>query len=1023
MKGDSDIMRKLYGKKLSMVLATTLTVANMGALMPMTAFAATNDISAYTWSGTAKTAETIYKGQEITLKLDWGADLTNGDYVSIYADKAVKVGDATDATNAGTELKKVTGQEDGEQKDTGLLTITPTETGSIKFTAKLKTSETEEEKAVGEVLTAAVKEASITGLTASSDVSSVYAGGVRTVKVTATETFDNALAAKDITWAVYKKGGSDPVDTTKMEFAANAFVQPGSDKTEYKEEVNLTVKDGADVADYEIKATVADTELVKTIPLSVLALPTVKVTDGKYTGASSGTIAKGETIQLSAFVDQQKVNASDVTWAVGDTYKDKVSVDKNGLVTANDTVTEATVTATYKVDKDINVTATFTLDVTTADLVVKAPADLEIYDPNNFLPGDTVQLTTMYGTTDITKKATYSSDDTSVATVNSAGLVTAVAAGEATITVKYGSYKKTIDVTVSTPAADDYAVKSESGENTVIVGKGLQLKLTFGGNDTSEKVSWSSGTPGKATVDSKGLVTGVDAGDSTITASFVANGETLTREFTVTVKAAEWNLTDDNDKDYIINNDYETTATMIEGQKLTFYPTFGGDPVVGTWSVASTANVKVSNGVITAKMKTSSAQAVTFKADLNGDKDTDDANEKLTIKVTVEEAQFALTSKESTHEVEVGNGLQLIAKYGVEDVTNDSYITYKSSKESVAKVDANGLVTGVAEGGATITATYKMNGVDVTDTYDVDVIAVKDETTEANAAAKAANDAAKKATDAANEAASAADAATKAAEAAKTAPNKDTVAAARTAIDKATKAAEAAKAAAKEAKELAAKADEAAENASGQAADDAAKAAEAANAAAKAAEGAATKAETAASAAKTTTDEAEKASKQDGSEAGKPAAEGSELKDAATGDGTGYVVTNATAGKAEVEYKGSDADRKSGKITIPEKVRDASGNEYAVTAIADNAFKGADTKEIVVPKTVVKIGKKAFYNSKAKKITIKTNKKGKIKIGAGAFKKLPKKSKIIVKGAKGDAKTNLIKKIEKQTNTKRTTVK
>ena len=157
---------------------------------------------------------------------------------------------------------------------------------------------------------------------------------------------------------------------------------------------------------------------------------------------------------------------------------------------------------------------------------------------------------------------------------------------------------------------------------------------------------------------------------------------------------------------------------------------------------------------------------------------------------------------------------------------------------------------------------------------------------------------------------------------------------------------------------------------------------------------------------------AAEADKNDGSEPGKPAAVGSKLKDA-NGEYTGYAVTNADASKPEVEYIGTDADRKAKKISIAEKVKDRSGNEYTVTAIGDYALEKSDVKEITIPKTVKKIGKKAFYKSKAKKITIKTTKKGKIKIGDKAFKVKPDKAKIRVKGAKGKYKDKIVKHVKK----------
>jgi len=52
---------------------------------------------------------------------------------------------------------------------------------------------------------------------------------------------------------------------------------------------------------------------------------------------------------------------------------------------------------------------------------------------------------------DVTADASYESSAPGVATVSAAGLITAVAAGSATVTVTYGGQSGTCDVTVTDP--------------------------------------------------------------------------------------------------------------------------------------------------------------------------------------------------------------------------------------------------------------------------------------------------------------------------------------------------------------------------------------------------------------------------------------------------------------------------------------------------------------------------------------------------------------------------------------------
>lgn len=76
-------------------------------------------------------------------------------------------------------------------------------------------------------------------------------------------------------------------------------------------------------------------------------------------------------------------------------------------------------------------------------------------------------------------------------------------------------------------------------QSTASVPAGSTVKLTIGELVPSDAtVTWTSGTPGKATVSSDGTVTGVSAGSSVITASITVGGTAYTDTCTVTVTSA-----------------------------------------------------------------------------------------------------------------------------------------------------------------------------------------------------------------------------------------------------------------------------------------------------------------------------------------------------------------------------------------------------------------------------------------------------------------------------------------------------
>ena len=120
---------------------------------------------------------------------------------------------------------------------------------------------------------------------------------------------------------------------------------------------------------------------------------------------------------------------------------------------------------------------------------------------------------------------TWSSGDTSVATVDASGLVTGVTEGMATITASAEPASGSAEVTVTQLVA---SVKVSPAAGTI--GLGSTLQLTAEGFDENgvavegAEFVWESSDTSVATVDASGLVTGVAAGPATITAT-AGNGQ------------------------------------------------------------------------------------------------------------------------------------------------------------------------------------------------------------------------------------------------------------------------------------------------------------------------------------------------------------------------------------------------------------------------------------------------------------------------------------------------------------------
>jgi uncharacterized protein YjdB len=137
------------------------------------------------------------------------------------------------------------------------------------------------------------------------------------------------------------------------------------------------------------------------------------------------------------------------------------------------------------------------------------------------------------------KNVTWSSNNTSVATVNSTtGLVTAVANGSAVITatsVSDNTKKGTCTVTVTSPAAVT-SVSVSASTASVAAGSTVALSATVSPTNALQGVTWSSDNSSVASVSSSGVVSGLFVGTAVIKATSTSDA-TKSASTTVTVTA------------------------------------------------------------------------------------------------------------------------------------------------------------------------------------------------------------------------------------------------------------------------------------------------------------------------------------------------------------------------------------------------------------------------------------------------------------------------------------------------------
>lgn len=261
--------------------------------------------------------------------------------------------------------------------------------------------------------------------------------------------------------------------------------------------------------------------------------------------------------------------------------------------------------------------------------------------------GETQQLNIEYGTDDKAEQEkiaeaasklnlTWTSSDETVATVDETGLVTAVGAGEADVTVSVAdanisstTHIKVVILPTGVEAPETLSLEL-NGEAT----KALGAKMTPE-DATDVKLAYLSSDESVATVDESGNVTAVGVGECTITTTIVA----------------------------------DTTAT------------------------AEDAGVDSEMLVVP-------------------------ENAKAETKVTVGKAIESITLDSNEGVLTVGNTHTIKATVFPEDAT-DKAVTWKSSDESIATVDAEGNVTAKDTGNVTIMA-VNSDG-DVSSTYELTV--------------------------------------------------------------------------------------------------------------------------------------------------------------------------------------------------------------------------------------------------------------------------------------------------------------
>lgn len=340
--------------------------------------------------------------------------------------------------------------------------------------------------------------------------------------------------------------------TTKWESTAPEIASVDGGKVTAKSAGTATIT-------YTVTRKTVTTTKTEQKPIEETKTEEEKISVEKYGELSSEEQQKCEPI---------KDDPNDPEKITGYTYKKTVTVKKDQDPKIESTETTDTGSATCTVKVEAVAISSGTLEITrSADAcnvgqtVTVKPSKL-VYTMNN---GGTETKTDGFPT------ISWSSSDKAIATVDNNGTVTGVKAGKVTITGQVTGVKGTdgneltikasTDITINAAAA--LALTLDRTEAWIGVNKNTTLAATVTNYKSDSGVTWTTSDKTVATVDEKGVVTGVKAGSAKITATTKeknADGKNLTATCVVTVNSDAMNDTTTKLKDKNGNQLYVKNA-------------------------------------------------------------------------------------------------------------------------------------------------------------------------------------------------------------------------------------------------------------------------------------------------------------------------------------------------------------------------------------------------------------------------------------------------------------------------------
>ncbi|WP_410210300.1 Ig domain-containing protein [Aquirhabdus sp.] len=310
------------------------------------------------------------------------------------------------------------------------------------------------------------------------------------------------------------------------------------------------------------------------------------------------------------------------------------------------------------------------------------------------------------GTSQAIASPTWTSSDQTVATIDGKGLVTSRKAGTATLTASFNGISGSTTLTVTTAKLQSITVTPASSS----VAAGLTQQFTATGNysdGTSQAIAtpaWSSSDTTTATVNTTGLVTSIKAGSATLTATL--SGISGSAALTVTTATLQ--------KINVTPASPSIAAGLTQQLTATGVYSDGTTQAIATpiWSSTNTTAATVdANGLVKTLKAGSSTIVATYGGITGGATLTVTTAKLISIKVIPPLASAPIVIGQplvfpTSSTFPVGLSARAVAQGQFSDGSvQEINPIWSSSDITVATVASTGIVTSLAIGKATITAT------------------------------------------------------------------------------------------------------------------------------------------------------------------------------------------------------------------------------------------------------------------------------------------------------------------------------